>query len=163
MSLLKVVATIAAVLAVAFFGLRAAVGTTGIGFPALDAFFVAQEWFVPSSVVLQDPVTVHIEGFAPGLTWNAARGNRQWLVSGSTLLAAEASANTYPVPPDGRVVVEYTFNAGATQQATGWRVVKIRQDDLGQPKTAAFVIVDLTDRVWLKHTGIFGWRRVAME
>lgn len=162
-ALFKTVAIIAAVLAVAFFSLRAAVGTTGVGFPALDAFVVPEEWFVPSSVALKDPTTVHIEGYAPGLTWSAAQGSRQWLVSGSTLLAAEASASTYPVPADGRVVVEYTFGAGATQQAAGWRVVKIQQDDLGQPKAAAFVIVDLTDRVWLKHTGIFGWRRVPME
>ncbi len=162
-NLLKTLAVIAVVLVFAFIGMRAAVGTTGSGFPLIDVFFMEGDWFVPSRVALKDPATVYIEGFAPGLTWTAAEGSREWLVSGSTLVLTEANENVYPVPADGRVIVEQTFGAGASSQAAGWRVVKIQQYDLKQPKASAFLIVDLTKQVWLKRTGVFTWQQVPME
>ncbi|TDB38108.1 MAG: hypothetical protein D9V44_08700 [Actinobacteria bacterium] len=162
-NLLKTLAVLAVLLVLAFVGMRAAVGTTGSGFPLIDVFFVRGDWLVPSRVALKDPATVYIEGYAPGLTWVAAEGSREWLVSGSTLVLTEANENTYPVPVDGRVIIEHTFGAGVSQQAAGWHVVKIQQYDLKQPKATAFVIVDLTKQVWLKRTGTFRWQQVPMQ
>ncbi len=162
-NLLKTVAVLVVLLAIAFFGIRSAVGTTGVGFPAIDVLFVPGDWVVINKVVLTDPATVHIEGFAPGLAWSAAPADRTWLVSGSTLALTEANEDTFPVPADGRVVVDHAFGAGVSQQAAGWHVVKIQQFDLGQPKATAYVIVDLTKGVWLKRTGAFRWQEMKME
>lgn len=162
-SLGKTLAVLAVLVVIAFLGMRAAVGTTGSGFPAIDVFFVDGDWFVPSRVVAVDAATVTVEGFAPGLSWNAPEGQREWLVSGSTLVLTEANENTFPVPADGRVVVEKTFSAGVSRQAAGWHVVKIQQYDMGTPKATAYVIVDLTEKVWLKRTGTFRWQRQPME
>lgn len=162
-NLLKTLAVLAVLLVIAFLGIRSAVGTTGVGFPAIDVFFVPGDWMVTNKVILTDPATVHIEGFAPGLVWSAAQADREWLVSGSTLVLTEANEDRFPVPPDGRVVVDHTFGAGVSQQAAGWHVVKIQQLDLGQPKATAYAIVDLTRKVWLKRTGTFRWQEMPME
>ncbi len=163
LTVLKTLATIAVIVVGVFLGMRALVGTKGLGLPYLDVLFVPDEWFVPTRVAVRDADTVYIEGFAPDLVWSAAPGDREWLVSGSTLLMTEAAVEAYPVPEDGRVVVEHTFGAGAVQQAAGWRVVKIQQYDLGQPKATAFVIVDLTHGVWLKRVGYLKWDETPME
>lgn len=147
----------------AFIGMRALVGTNGSGLPYLDVLFVPDEWFVPTRVAPKDVATVYIEGFAPGLDWSAPPESRAWLVSGSTLMLTEANTKEFVVPEDGRVIVEYTFSAGTNMQATGWRVVKIQQYDLGTPKATAFVMVDLTRGVWLKRTGYLQWKEIPME
>lgn len=163
LTLVKTLATIAVIVVLAFIGMRALVGAKGSGLPYLDVLFVPDEWFVPTRVAPKDAVTVYIEGVASGLTWTAPAADRQWLVTGSTLLFSEANTSTYPMPEDGRIVVEHTFSAGATEQAAGWRVVKIQQYDLGQPKATAFVIVDLTRSVWLKRVGYLQWDEMPME
>jgi hypothetical protein len=162
-SLLKTLAVLAVIAVLAFMGMRSAVGTTGSGFPLIDVFFVQGDWLAPSRVVLTDPATVYIEGFAPGLVWTAPEANRLWRVSGSTLVLTEANENTFPVPVDGRVVVEQKFGAGVSHQAAGWHVVKIQQFDQGEPKATAFVIVDLTKEIWLKRVGTFDWQETPME
>ena len=163
-SLGKTLAVLAVLAVAAFLGMRAAVGTTGSGFPAIDVLFVQGDWFVPSRVTLTDQTTVHVEGYAPGLPWVAPPGDsREWLVSGSTLLLAEANTATFAVPADGRVIVDHEFAAGVSQQAAGWHVIKIQQYDEGRAKATAFVIVDLTNRAWLQRNGPIGWKQVKMD
>jgi hypothetical protein len=163
LKLVKALVTITVIVVLAFVGMRALVGTKGSGLPYLDVLFVPDEWFVATRVAAKGPTTVYIEGVAPGLAWTGPPANREWLVTGSTLMLTEANVETYAVRDDGLVAVEYTFGAGASQQATGWRVVKIQQGDLGQPKAAAFVIVDLTRGVWLKRVGYLQWDEMPME
>lgn len=162
-TIVKAVITVTVLVVLLFIGMRALVGTSGSGLPYLDVLFVPDDWFVPTRVAPKDTATVYVEGFAPGLAWTAPPASRQWLVSGSTLLLTEANEETYIVPEDGRVVVEYSFGASANMQASGWRVVKIQQFDLGQPKATAFVIVDLTRGVWLKRVGYLRWDELPME
>ncbi len=161
--LLKTLAIIAVIVVLAFVGMRALVGTNGSGLPYLDVIFVTDEWFVPTRVALKDATTVYVEGFAPKLDWTAPPASRQWLVSGSTLMLTEANTTEFVVPEDGRVIVEYAFSAGTNMQATGWRVVKIQQYDLGTPKATAFVMVDLTSGVWLRRTGYLRWEEMKMQ
>ncbi|MHB1340657.1 MAG: hypothetical protein ACYC77_11220 [Coriobacteriia bacterium] len=144
--------------------LRVVVGDNGVDLPALDVVFVPQEWFVPSRVAPKGEATVYIEGSSMGLEWTGTGADREWVTSGSTLVLPEANEQSFPVPDDGRVIVEYTFGGDTSLgQAAGWRVVKIEQRDDGVSKRAAFVIVDLTRQVWLRRMGPVQWTEVPME
>ncbi len=162
--LLLAIAVGFAIVAGIAYGLRLAAGTTGMGLPALDVVFVPQGWFTPTRVTLLDASSVRIEGVTQGLTWSAPPDQRQWIVGGSTLVLTEGAAYTYPVRDDGTVIVDYTFGGQQSLgQAAGWRVVRITQRDGALDRAAAFVVVDLTKRVWLRRTGPVQFTQTPME
>jgi hypothetical protein len=163
--LLDVVITISigiGIVVVLLAGIRALVGRTGIGFPAIDAVFVPGDWFVPTRVTLIDDTTVQIEGVTPQLDW--ATEHREWSVTGATLVLWEGAVGSYPVSSDGAVLVRHTFSGGGgLGRPVGWHVVRIERRDGGKPVEAAYVLVDLTKMVWLKRTGPLEWRSFAIE
>jgi len=143
-------------------GVRALVGKTGIGFPAIDAVFVPSEWFMPTRVALIDDTTVEVEGVTAVVGWTSDQ--REWSVSGATLVLWEGTVESYPVSDDGTVRVRHTFSGGSSLSSpVGWRVVRIEQRDGGKPVAAAYVLMDLTKRVWLKRTGPLEWRTLQIE
>lgn len=144
--------------------LKLAVGKTGVDLPIIDILFVPQDWFAPTRVALKDETTVSIEGSTVALDWVGYGDDREWVTSGSTLILPEANERSFAVPEDGSVAVECTFGGETSLgQAAGWRVVKIMQVDRGEPRRAAFVIVDLTRKVWLRRTGPLQWDEFPME
>ncbi|MCX8006592.1 MAG: hypothetical protein N3B11_00545 [Coriobacteriia bacterium] len=151
-----------AIVVAILFGIRALVGSTGIGLPALDAVFVPQEWFMPTRVALVSETGVEVEGVTAGLQWSS--NQREWVVSGATLALWEGSTETYPASPDGTVRVRHDFAGGSgLSRPAGWRVVRIERRDAGKAVGAAYVLVDLTKMVWLKRTGPLEWRQLAIE
>lgn len=151
------------ILSIVLVGLKYAVGKTGLDFPAIDVLLVPQDWFTPTRVALTDPTTVHIEGTA-ALGWDPNDATREWVASGSTLVLTEVNDKVFPVPADGRVVVDYTFGSETSvSQAAGWRVVKILARDAEGSHAAAYVIVDMTRKVWLRRTGPLTWAELKME
>ncbi|MGB4592884.1 MAG: hypothetical protein WBI63_03805 [Coriobacteriia bacterium] len=162
---LLITVAIAAAIVLGILGLlKLAVGQTGVDLPIVDILFVPQEWFAPTRVTLKDEATVYIEGNTIALDWIGYGDDREWVTSGSTLILPEANARSFTVPEDGRVIVECTFGGETSLgRAAGWRVVKIEQVDLSEPKRAAYVIVDLTRKVWLRRTGPVQWDEFPME
>lgn len=152
----------AAILVGLLFGVRAIVGRTGIGFPAVDAVFVPQEWFSPTAVRLIDAMTVEIDG-----VMSLAQGppEQQGLsVSGATLVLWEGATESYPVSADGNVRIRHTFSGGGgLSRPVGWRIVRIEHRVGAAPTRAAYVFVDLTKLVWLKRTGPLEWQTLPIE
>lgn len=144
------------------FGVRAIVGRTGIGFPAIDAVFVPQEWFSPTAVRLIDDTTVEIDAV---ISLAQEPPEQQDLaVSGATLVLWEGATESYPVAADGNVRVRHTFSGGGgLSRPMGWRVVRIEHRVGTTPVRAAYVFVDLTKLVWLKRTGPLEWMTLPIE
>jgi len=160
--LLKAVLLLATVVLVVVFVLRAAVGTDGIGIVLIDVLLVPQDWFVPNQVTMSDASTVVITGSTPGALWDTPVGERQLRISGSTLMMDYAGESLVPVADDGTVRITYGFPQSLVEQSAGWRVVRIHQADRQLDPAAAFVVVDLTKRVWLYRTGPLSWREIPI-
>ncbi|MCL4078203.1 hypothetical protein MX659_01065 [Coriobacteriia bacterium Es71-Z0120] len=143
-------------------GIRALVGTTGIGLPAIDVVFVPGDWFTPTRVTLIDETTVQVEGVTSPLSWSSEQ--REFGVSGGTLVLWEGTGESYPASDGGTLAVRHAFSSrGGLSRPVGWRVVRIERRDGGTTVEAAYVLMDLTKMVWLKRTGPLEWRRYAIE
>lgn len=150
------------VLVVLFVGVRALVGTTGIGYPFIDVLLVPDEWFVPDQVYLTEPATVTVTGSTPGALWDTPVGERDLAVSGSTMVLSSTTEVVAPVAEDGTVRATYTFAASDVEQAAGWRVIRMQQVQRAERPGTAYVMVDLTRRVWLVRTSPVSWREVPV-
>lgn len=159
---LKALAVVAVVVAVVYIGLQAAVGSDGIGITFIDVLLVPEDWFVPDQVTLADASTVVITGNASGALWDTPTGERSLRVSGSTLMMDYAGESTVPVADDGAVRVSYGFPQSLVQQSAGWQVVRLQQVERQTEPATAFVVVDLTKRVWLYRTGPVSWRQIPI-
>lgn len=160
--LLKALAVLVIIALVVFFVLMAAVGTHGIGIVFIDVLLVPGDWFVPDQVSLADASTVVITGSTPGALWDTPVGERRLRVSGSTLILDYAGESFVPVADDGTVRITYGFPQSLVEQSAGWRVVRIYQANGQKDPAAAFVMIDLTKRVWLHRTGPLSWREIPI-
>jgi len=159
---LKALAILAIVVAVVYAGLQAAVGSDGIGITFIDVLLVPGEWFVPDQVTLADASTVVITGRTPGALWDTPIGERTLRVSGSTLMMEYAGETLVPVGDDDTVTVTYGFPQSLVQQSAGWQVIRLQQAERAEDPATAFVVVDLTKRVWLYRTGPLSWRQIPI-
>jgi hypothetical protein len=159
---LKALAILAIVVAVVYIGLQAAVGSDGIGITLIDVLLVPGDWFVPNQVTLADASTVVITGSTPGALWDTPIGERNLRVSGSTLMMDYGGESFVPVADDNTVSLTYGFPQSLVQQSAGWQVVRLQQVERQTDPAAAFVVVDLTKRVWLYRTGPLSWRQIPI-
>ena len=159
---LKAVAILAIVVAVVYVGLQAAVGSDGIGIAFIDVLLVPEGWFVPDQVTLTSASTVVITGSTPGALWDTPIGERHLRVSGSTLMMDYAGKSDVPVADDDTVHITYAFPQSLVQQSAGWQVVRIQQVEREKDPATAFVVLDLTERVWLLRTGPLSWRQIPI-
>ncbi len=159
---LKALAILAVVGVVIFFVLQAAVGSDGIGVTFIDVLLVPGDWFVPGQVTLADASTVVITGSTPGALWDTPIGERHLRVTGSTLMMDYAGESDVPVADNGTVSITYGFPQSLVEQSAGWQVVRLQQVERQTDPATAFVVVDLTKRVWLYRTGPLSWRRIPI-
>jgi len=159
---LKALAILAIVVAVAYLGLQAAVGSDGIGITFIDVLLVPGEWFVPNQVTLADASTVVVTGSTPGAMWDSPTGERNLRVTGSTLMMDYSGETLVPVGDDNAVSITYAFPQSLVQQSAGWQVIRLEQVERAEDPAAAFVVVDLTKRVWLYRTGPLSWRQIPI-
>jgi len=159
---LKALAILVIVVAVIYLGLQALVGSDGIGIAVIDVLVVPGKWFVPNQVTLTDASTVVITGDTPGALWDTPAGERTLRVTGSTLVLDYGGETLAPVAGDGTVHITYAFPQSLVQQSAGWQVVRLEQVERQTDPAAAFVVVDLTKRVWLHRTGPFSWQQLPI-
>jgi len=159
---LKALAILVIVVVLVYVGLQAAVGSDGIGIALIDVLLVPGDWFVPNQVTLADASTVVLTGSTPGALWDTPTGERNLRVTGSTLVMDYAGQSLAPVADDNTVSISYAFPQSLVQQSAGWQVIRLSQVERQEDPAAAFVVVDLTKRVWLYRTGPLSWRQIPI-